>query len=254
MSEKQGIPIHPPSYPEVPEVPAPSYPGTSSQMRVCCISINGMDKLRLIATPRELTLPVRQAIEGSWGPVQRETVLNNAHEFKLLGNPWLGHGPASVKSRKVITAVLKTMAIHGWNIIQSTDVSKRESDKDTLYFESVVAPDAAQVEMFSMSFNWMDRIRLIEPPTHIVTVIRETIISSWTPGICQEQDYHESHEFKLNGKPFWPNSEETITARIMLGQVLVALRAHGFKLYTSVDINVGKDGRDVETWILRRSE
>ncbi|KAF8954505.1 hypothetical protein BGZ46_002889 [Entomortierella lignicola] len=245
------MPGQPPLYPGAPSVP--SYPEASTvQVRICCISLNESDKIRLIAAPPDLTLPIREAIKRSWGTIQRERNYNGAHEFKVLGNPWSGNGAEAVTSRKLITAILRTMIQYGWNLIQATDISKKEHDKDTLFFESTTIPDPGQVELFSVSFNRTDRIRLIEPPAHIIAVVKGAIQSVWKRGISQEQVYCQSHEFKLNGNPFWADGEETVSARIMLAQVLAVLRSHGYKLYTSVDISMGNDGHDVETWIMRR--
>jgi len=39
---------------------------------------------------------------------------------------------------------------------------------------------------------------------------------------------------------------------MMLAQVLANLRAMGYKLYTSVDISMGGDNHDTESWVFRR--
>lgn len=173
MSEKHH---EPPTYSGV------LTPSNSQPLRVCCITLNESDKIRLIGTPPELTLPLRQAIASSWGAIQRESNYSGAHEFKLQGNPWYGQGLEAVSSRKLITGVLRTMAQYGWNLIQAADVSRKQHDKDTLFFESAMVPDVGQVDMFSMSFNRTDRIRLIEPPAHIIAVVKGAIQSQWTRG------------------------------------------------------------------------
>lgn len=55
--------------------------------RVCVITLNENDKIRLIATPPELVQAVRQAIHTDWGKVQREQDYAGTHEFKLEGYP-----------------------------------------------------------------------------------------------------------------------------------------------------------------------
>ncbi|KAF9170130.1 hypothetical protein BGX21_002209 [Mortierella sp. AD011] len=262
MSEKTPYP--PMDAPSYPGTPAPLYPGVAApsysgypvqfnqQVRVCCISLNESDKIRLIGTPPELTLPIRQAIAGSWGPIQREGIYSGVPEFKLLGNPWYGQGVEAVNSRRLITAILRTMAQCGWNLIQAADVSKKERDKDSLFFETSVVPDVGQVDMFSMSFNRTDRIRLIDAPEFVTSIVKGAILMQWRQGINMEQKYHKSHEFKLNGNPFWADGFEAVTSRVMLSQILAALRAQGYKLYSSVDISSGNDGHDVESWVFRR--
>ncbi|KAG0353821.1 hypothetical protein BC939DRAFT_472769 [Gamsiella multidivaricata] len=245
-----GYPQEPPSY--------SAYQPTQylQSPRVCCITLNECDKLRLIGTPPELSHQIRQAIATSWGRIQREANYSGAHEFKLMGNPWLGQGIEAVRSRRLLTGVLRTMAQNGWNLIQAADVSKKQGDKDSLFFESVSQAtgivDVGAVEMFAMSFNRTDRIRLIDAPADIPALIKHAVQTQWKFGIQQEQIYDTSYEFKLRGNPFVPCGVEAVVSRMMLSQILANLRAIGFKLYASVDISVGTEGQDVESWVFRR--
>ncbi|KAI9233600.1 MAG: hypothetical protein BYD32DRAFT_439937 [Podila humilis] len=97
--------------------------------RVCVITLNESDKIRLIATQPEL------AIHSGWGKIQRERDYAGTHEFKLDGYPWHGDGKQSVMCRRLLTHLLRSMAAHGWNLIQAVDMSKKQMDKDALFFE-----------------------------------------------------------------------------------------------------------------------
>ncbi|KAF9426269.1 hypothetical protein BGZ94_006750 [Podila epigama] len=218
--------------------------------QVCCISLNESDKIRLIGTPPEITQPMRTAILTSWGTIQRERNYFGAHEFKMLGNPWFGQSEEAVKSRKLITAVLRVMANFGWNLIQAADVSKKQGDKDSLFFEPGPVQDP-QAEMFSISFNRWDRIRVIDAP-HAVPFVKQAIQTQWKFGIQREKIYAGAQEFKLAGTPFFADGAEAVYIRLLLSQVLANLKAQGYKLYTSVDISAGADGEDVESWVFRR--
>ncbi|KAG0093325.1 hypothetical protein BGZ92_006191 [Podila epicladia] len=218
--------------------------------RVCCITLNEADKMRLIGTPPEITHAIRLAIRQGWGGIQREQNYAGAHEFKMLGNPWHGQSEEAVRSRKLITAVLRTMANYGWNLIQAADVSKKQSDKDSLFFELGPVQDP-QADLFSISFNRSDRIRVIDAP-HMVPYVKQAIQTQWKYGIQMEQMYGGSHEFKLSGNPFYSDWNEAVYARMLLSQILANLRSQGYKLYTSVDISIGTDGMDLESWVFRR--
>lgn len=148
--------------------------------RVCCITLNEADKMRLIGTPPEITHAIRLAIRQGWGAIQREQNYAGAHEFKMLGNPWHGQSEEAVRSRKLITAVLRTMANYGWNLIQAADVSKKQSDKDSLFFELGPVQDP-QADLFSISFNRSDRIRVIDAP-HMVPYVKQAIQAQWKYG------------------------------------------------------------------------
>ncbi|KAG0225204.1 hypothetical protein B0O80DRAFT_458851 [Mortierella sp. GBAus27b] len=223
---------------------------------VCCITLNETDKIRLIGASPELVHHVRQGIATSWGTIQRERDYYGAHEFKLLGTPWYGQGTEAVSARRLITGVLRAMAQQGWNIIQSADVSKKQNDKDSLFFEKAHLPnglmDVGQVDMFSISFNRSDRIRLIDAPAHIPPLVKHAIQTQWKWGIQQEQLYATAFEFKLSGHPFFADGSEAVYSRMTLAQILANLRGQGYKLYTSVDISMGNEGMDVESWVFRR--
>jgi len=142
------------------------------------------------------------------------------------------------------------MARAGWNLIQSSDVSKKPGDKDTLFFENATPDPDAQI--FSISFNMTDRIRVIDAP-QFINYVREAIKTTWGKGIQNERDYKGSHEFKLHGNPWWADGSETVHARVLLAQILANFRALGFKLYASVDLSMGtQHGADLESWFLRK--
>ncbi len=193
------------------------------------------------------------------------------------------------------------MAQQGWNLIQSADVSKKQGDKDSLFFESVAQAhgvmDVGAVDMFGMSFNSTDKIRVVDAGTDVVTAVREAIQLQWKAGYVQQMDSPRGRvtlivdkasgeceffaeqladrffsllncfslssikreefsqgamEFKLSGYPFVADAAEAVYSRMMLSQILANLRALGYKLYASVDISMGHDGMDVESWVFRR--
>ncbi|KAG0046223.1 hypothetical protein BGZ90_008233 [Linnemannia elongata] len=213
----------PPSYSKL---PAPHY---LQSPRVCCITLNEGDKLRLIGVPNELVPHVRAGIIRSWGKIQREQNYSGAHEFKMSGNPWWGYGDDHVPARRLIVEVVRTMARQGWNLVQSADVSKKENDKDSLFFETV------------------------DPNSIVGADLMQAIKTQWRSGISREEESKGVAMFKLNGYPWYPQAEETVYSRMMLSQLLANLRALGYKLYTSVDISAGgSESQDTETWIFRR--
>lgn len=224
-------------------------PAEFGGIQVCSISFNMTDRVRLIGLPIDVINSMRTAITHSWGVIQKESDYYGTYEFKLTGNPWYGRGEDAVYSRRLLAAILRTMAQLGWNLLQAADVSKKPYDKDTLFFEKGMPdPDAA---LFAMSFNMKDRIRLIDAPS-FAACVKDAIQSQWYNGIQKERDYCGSIEFKLSGNPWYPNGSETVSGRMLLCQIIANVRAKGFKLYGSVDISIGNKGMDLESWIFRR--
>ncbi|KAF9332198.1 hypothetical protein BG006_004938 [Podila minutissima] len=234
---------YPPSY-------ASLLPIQSSSVRVCTIALTGTDKIRLIGTPGSITAPLRSSILYSWGTIQRESNYAGAHEFKLLGAPWNSHGPDSVRSRRLLTAILYTMARAGWNLIHATDVSQKNDDKDTLFFE-LKTPDP-DVEMFTVLFNKSDRIRVLDAPS-MMLLVKQAIPAQWKYGVQKEQDYCGAMEVKLQGNPFSTRGDEFVFSRMMLAQMIANFKGAGFQLYSSLYSGVGKDENELECWILRKA-
>lgn len=145
--------------------------------------------------------------------------------------------------------MLTSMASLGWNLIQSTDVSKREGDKDSLFFEKGMAdPDA---RLFVISFNQRNRIRIIDAPD-LMPCIVDACSQFWTKGIEEENEFNGYMELKLKGNPWYPMSEDAVKSKLVLCKVLANFRSLGYKLYASVDLSYGTEGTDLETWVLRR--
>ncbi len=94
-------------------------PAKMEAYSICSISLNMHDRIRLIGVPAELTGTLREAIQLGWGmSIQSERDYHGTHEFKLTGNPWLGHGAEAVMSRRLLNYILIAMARNGWNLIQ----------------------------------------------------------------------------------------------------------------------------------------
>ncbi|KAG4071485.1 hypothetical protein HA402_011639 [Bradysia odoriphaga] len=224
-------------------------PAFNEGIQVCCISLNRNDRIRLIGLPVDVINAIRTAITSSWGPLQNEEDYHGAYEFKLKGYPWCGQSDDAVYCRRLLAAVLKTMAQFGWNLLQAADVSKKPNDKDTMFFEKGIPdPDA---ELFAMSFNMNDRIRIIDAPT-FTGCVEDALQSQWPNGIQHKEDYYGSIEYKLSGNPWWADGSETVYCRMLLCQIIANVRSKGYKLYGSIDITVGVEGADLETWIFRR--
>ncbi|KAF9187942.1 hypothetical protein BGZ51_001634 [Haplosporangium sp. Z 767] len=246
--------------------PAPPYYGSvplvqTSSIRICTIALSGTDKIRLIGTPDPLTPLLRSAILSTWGTIQRECNFAGSHEFKLSGTPWDGQGPDTVRSRRLLSSILFTMARAGWNLLQATDVSMREHHKDTLFFEYTEPPGGVEtlheVELFAVSFHKSDRIRIISQQSPQVAIrmmelVKQAVVSQWKYGIQEEQDYCGALEIKLQGNPWSSKGDESVYARVMLAQIIANFRAEGFKLYGCIDIGEGHDSNDIESWIMRR--
>jgi len=233
------------------------FPSTYQDIQVFSISLNFQDRLRVIGAPPELVAQIREVILSHWGKIQAERDYYGALEFKLKGYPWSNfeYDSQSVRSRNLMYGLLMCMITNGWNLLQGVDISKSGGDKDVLFFENSI-PDN-EVELFVLSLNLFDRIRLINAPPVIVTMLREAVLQAWPKGIQKEtDDFFGAFEIKLHGNP-WIKSNlgsESISRCILLSQVIANFKAMGYKLYASLDMTggVSNSEMDLETWIFRK--
>jgi len=91
-------------------------------------------------------------------------------------------------------SILSALHHHGWYLLTSTDVSKKEQDKDTLIFQLGVPPPATS--FFAVSFNEYDKLRLIGAPPELISAVQQTI---GTSEIQREEWVYsgKAYQFKL---------------------------------------------------------
>ncbi|CAF1074027.1 unnamed protein product [Rotaria sordida] len=216
-----------------------------------CLTLNRTDRLRLIRFPTTIINVVRQAILSSWHRgLQNEKEYAGAYEFKLNGNPWHGQGSEAVESRVMIMSVLSALHHHGWYLLMSTDVSKKQQDKDLLIFQLGVPPQSTS--FFAVSFNEWDKLRLIGAPHDLIRAVQQTIGTN----VIQREEWvysQTAYQFKLRGYPWTADGDEAVTSRIKLLALLDCFTSFGWELHASIDMSIGQEGHDTDTWFFRRS-
>ena len=136
----------------------------------------------------------------------------------------------------------------GWILHASTDVSKKEFDKDTLIFRKQQTPPP-ESEWMSISFNQTDRLRLIGDPDGKLREAFRGMLKGMS--LLQEEGWKDvgrnAWEFKLNGHPWRATGEETMSTRLLLLKLVETMERGGWSLYASVDQNEGRGESTSET-------
>lgn len=226
---------------------APSY--AAFRTSFASISLHRADRLRLIAFPQADIDAIRQVIKASWRKgIQKEQKYGRSYEFKVYGNPWYGQGDDAVTSRILIRGVLAYLFSIGWILHASTDVSKKEFDKDTLFFRrQQQAPPPS--DWISITFNQSDRLRLIGADANLIEDVKNTLagLGLLQTDIGWKDKINGAWEFKIRGYPWHASGEETMTTRFLLLKMLEILEAHGWSMYASVDQSMGHGEHTSET-------
>lgn len=220
-------------------------------IQICSISLHWGDQIRFIGVPIGVITSMRAAITVSWGQIQKESDYHGTYEFQLKGNPWSVDLENPVRCRRLLIAILTTMAHSGWNLVQSADISKKGEDKQILYFEKGT-PDH-DANLFAMSFSSGDTLHIIDAPSFAPYSAKHAIHSQWQKGIQKEKESNGSTEFKLAGNPWHPDGAEAVAGSRVIGQLIANFRAKGYKVYGCFDITVGNNKMaDLSSWVFRR--
>eukprot|EP01063_Lacrimia_lanifica_P010384 TRINITY_DN1709_c0_g1_i1.p1 TRINITY_DN1709_c0_g1~~TRINITY_DN1709_c0_g1_i1.p1 ORF type:complete len:526 (+),score=66.01 TRINITY_DN1709_c0_g1_i1:63-1640(+) len=222
---------------------------------VACISINEMDKLRVLHPTPGLVCSIRDAITGVWPcGIQEEHPLGDAHQFKLKGSPWHADGAGAVVSRLLVQAVLQAAARLGLELMVASDVSRAHSDASSFFFRAGPPPPFVE-SMVSLSTNDTDKLRLVGAPPELrdmlVGAVDGAIRAGWPPGVQSRTIYHGAVQWKLAGNPWYAQGEETVHMRRMVCRLLEGLEQVGYTFYISADVSEKQILGDSDTLIFR---
>lgn len=116
-------------------------------------------------------------------------------------------------------------------------------------YTDAAGPSSFNSTIASLSLHMTDRIRLLQFPPQIQTLIHDTIRQNWERGIQDIRDYHGSHEIKIKGTPWRGYSDEAIFARQLMQKLLENLFNAGWIMALNTDIS--KKQLDLDTLIFR---
>lgn len=142
--------------------------------------------------------------------------------------------------------VFQALHERGWLLSFATNISKRNSDKQSLLFRPQQLPPPPPCDWCCISFSRSDRLRFIDAPDDLVrSIIRR---------LGQDVQSHERHdepgvyELKICGYPWSAGGSDTVVARAVALRLLAGLEAHGFSVYASIEQKAHpSDGHLTET-------
>ncbi|KAI9188357.1 hypothetical protein H9P43_002748 [Blastocladiella emersonii ATCC 22665] len=177
--------------------------------------------------------------------------------YTLRGNPWSGTGEEAVESRALVAALFRVLLERGWRLYLATDVSSGPRDKDSWIFlraRPIVFADPSDV--FVVSFNKADRIRLIGAPAGVAAIVAGAVPEYWRKGVEGVRDAKGGRavEVKLGGHPWYARATgDVMTSNMMLAHLLARLRNHGFTVYAALDMSHNVEGRgECDSWVVVR--
>eukprot|EP01043_Picozoa_sp_COSAG02_P062302 COSAG02_NODE_8561_length_2523_cov_1.904290_1_plen_733_part_00 len=208
-------------------------PGTLPQS-VFALSTHETDKIRLVNTPVEdterLKAAVRTAVAQAWPKgIQREQAYGGCPEFKIKGTPFRADGADAIHVRHLIIQILSEMGALGYRAVTSSDISKKENETDTIFFQrsGVSQPPAPRA---AVMLAMRDTIRLINGPPELQHVFQTAVQSKWSRPVQKIEQYYGALSIKLKGNPWWSSGAENVESRTLVCHVLAELARCGWDL------------------------
>ena len=107
-----------------------------------------------------------------------------------------------------------------------------------------------EIRYCSLILSRYDRLRLLNVPSNLVTIIREIINKQWYLQLLKQKDYHGTTEFKLGGCPWWADGNDAVEARYFISSLVGSLKSHGWEVCGTIDLS--RHNNDKSTFLLRQ--
>ena len=145
---------------------------------------------------------------------------------------------------------MKLLQTHNFKLVANINF---RGAADSLFFESRQTSFslATPEEMFVMSLNRLDRLRLISASSEVLHCVGSVIQQSWSRGLQQVRTYHSSQEYKLAGTPWWAEGDLALDSRRLIASVIASLKFSGWEVAGTVDIS--RQLEDKTVFLLRQS-
>jgi len=204
---------------------------------IICIGLRNTDKLQLINMPDHLIDIIKKCIADTWSEgIQSEGKKEDFYEIKLSGNPWNAYGYENVEARFLIAAIFTSLAQQNWKFHASVNMM---DTTDSLFFKYDPESPPLPGQRLVISFNEGDKLRLMNAPQDVISVIHKVLKDHWHQGIKAEHDNNKSWEYKFSGYPWWGRGPEYIIPRFVVCKILESLQGKGWTIEATIDVTRG---------------
>ncbi|KAF4673704.1 hypothetical protein FOL47_010185 [Perkinsus chesapeaki] len=219
------------------------------------ISLNGYDRIRIMAPPGESVDfvardEIGRAIGEMWPQgVQSEGEYGGSYEWKLRGYPWRADGTETIDARLVVGNIIGKMLGLGFELMPKIDCSSKLEDMSFMPFRRPPMEMPIRVlpapPVLCLSFHREDRIRVSCTDGGLVEGVSLRMRASLGPpnlSMDAVQDcrwYGRSYEFKIHGWPFksYVSSSTAKVAGCLVLSLVDALIELGWVLKGSLDVS-----------------
>ena len=200
-------------------------------------SPSGQHSLLLIDVPvnieTELVENIREIVSvEDYSLLDTASNLLLTSKMKLAGCSWTSTGEQAVAVRKMVLAVIRVARGHKYELVTNLNT---KGTTDSLLFQHKSSLLNTPEDMFIMSLNRNDRLRIIGAPNYIEIEAEEVVGEHW--GVQGVAPYAGSYELKLYGTPWWADGEDTVKARHVVGHLIARFKSLGWEVAATVDVS-----------------
>ena len=215
---------------------------TSSNGKIFTFAPSSDSNILLIDIPREIEREIVQAVRDFHGIDSHKITeddggISVSSKIGLEGwlAAWRATGDQAISIRKMLLEVIRVARKHKYDLISSLNV-KGTTDSLMFQYNSALS-DFHQDDMFIMSLNRHDRLRLISAPDYIVTTAAELVTKHWEKGIQENEAKDGFHELKLRGTPWWADGESAVKSRYLIINMIAKFRSLGWEVAATLDVS-----------------
>ena len=213
----------------------------SSNGKIFTFAPSSNSDILLVDVPRDIETQIVQAVRDTHGVDSHKITEDDGgshltSKISLEGwFNWHATGDQAISLRKMLMEVIQVARKHKYDLICNLNT---KGTTDSLMFQhNPNLSDFRQEDMFIMSLNRNDRIRLISAPDYIVTSTADVVTSYWDKGIQENEAKEGFHELKLRGTPWWADGESAVKSRFLIINMIAKFQALGWEVAATLDVS-----------------
>lgn len=235
--------------PSFKESQAAAASASTFQTAFACVTLNMLDRIRLIDFPVSDVLAIQELVKTNWAPgVKAVENYGDARQIRMHGSPWSASYNGNDDARVLILRILERLYDLGWVMQASIDLVRKDVDKDTLVMRRQTPPPPP-CDWLCVSFDTIDRLKIVGGPPRDLS---DAIIELFRGRLRSEEVTPERLKIKFSSAVWVPQGEDTVTTRRLLLQLIQKLEEFGFTIYASLDMSNGREGRETDVMIVQR--
>jgi len=201
-------------------------------------SPSGHSNILLLDVPSNVEKELVDAIKSNINVKNYELIENRegaliTSKLSMSGFAWAATGGNAISIRKMILDVIETARKYKFELVTNINL---KGTTDSLMFQHKMSLQSGSEDMFAMSLNRNDRLRLICAPSYIVTACEEVLSQHWGIQGCKQKE-SDCYEFKLYGNPWWADGESAAKSRFLIATIISKFKSVGWEIGATVDVS-----------------